>query len=49
MCTPSLSVDSMLHLAEALAKGWGPVPDSDAFCRYLIEVANVSLHSHIPP
>ncbi len=26
----------------AAAAGWGPVPDSDAFCRYLIEVANVS-------
>lgn len=29
--------------ADAVAKGWGPVPDSDAFCRYLLEVANVSV------
>ena len=29
--------------AGAEALGWGPVPDSDAFCRYLIEKANVSI------
>lgn len=27
----------------AEAPGFGPVPDSDAFCRYLIEVANVAV------
>ncbi|KAF5840053.1 pyridoxal phosphate-dependent transferase [Dunaliella salina] len=27
----------------AEAVGWGPVPDSDAFCRYLIEKANVAV------
>ena len=26
----------------AAAQGFGAVPDSDTFCRYLIEVANVS-------
>jgi aspartate/glutamate/aspartate-prephenate aminotransferase len=25
------------------ARGWGPVPDVDALCRYLVEVANVAL------
>ncbi|KAI3433551.1 hypothetical protein D9Q98_003362 [Chlorella vulgaris] len=25
------------------AKGWGPVPDVDALCRYLVEVGNVAL------
>eukprot|EP00199_Chlamydomonas_sp_CCMP681_P002087 CAMPEP_0119103218 /NCGR_PEP_ID=MMETSP1180-20130426/1712_1 /TAXON_ID=3052 ORGANISM="Chlamydomonas cf sp, Strain CCMP681" /NCGR_SAMPLE_ID=MMETSP1180 /ASSEMBLY_ACC=CAM_ASM_000741 /LENGTH=414 /DNA_ID=CAMNT_0007087665 /DNA_START=172 /DNA_END=1416 /DNA_ORIENTATION=+ len=27
----------------AEAKGWGPVPDSDTFCRYLVEVAHVAV------
>ncbi len=34
--------------AGAEAKGWGPVPDSDAMCRYLIERANVSACVCVP-
>ena len=31
----------------AHARGFGDVPDSDAFCRYLIEVANVSIFLYV--
>jgi len=42
---PLLFGGTPLWHAGAEAIGWGPVPDSDAFCRYLIEKANVSVRA----